>query len=84
MILHFFCPTCEEDVKKLFGDKEQIQKTHLCEKCHRPLMTVLNPPTLNSVEKIDNGCMEKAVEYDEQKANLIKEASNKLKHNKKR
>ena len=84
MILHYFCNQCNIEVKKLFGNKEQAKKTYLCEICNSTLMRVINPCTVNIVEKIDNGCMEKAVEYDERKVSAIKETNQKFKANRKK
>ncbi len=79
MILNFFCNTCFHKTEKLIGLKSKPEKSYFCEKCNYPLTRTLNAFSSNFIEKIDNGNMEKAVEYDEKIAQEIKKNSRKLK-----
>lgn len=83
MILNFFCDTCVKDSKILIAPKEKMQRYYACQVCNGALKRVMNGPTTNSVQIIDNGQMEKAVEYDEKKVIEIKDASRKMKLGKK-
>lgn len=81
MILNFICENCHKKTRKIFSIKPIDTLKFKCEFCNGILIRNFGPPSANSIEIIDNGIMEKKVEFDLKKVEAIKINSNKIKHN---
>jgi putative FmdB family regulatory protein len=59
-LFRYRCPACEVDVSKLHAAKARPE--YCCEKCGGPLVRNPRGPSTQTVERLDNGAMGKAVE----------------------
>lgn len=81
MIFNFFCEICNKYYSKLITMRNTIAQNPICEVCNGKLKRELSAPSSNSIEIIDNGIMEKKIEFDSKKVNELKKDSKKMKKN---
>lgn len=61
-VYYFKCPKCEAMARRLL-QPEQVKDYHIdCPECDSSMKRFVKPPSTNTVERLDNGAMPRAVE----------------------
>lgn len=76
MLINYRCKTCENSISKIILNVEDVKGVIPCLECGGFLERIIAGPTSNAVEIIDNGFMPRNVEYDINRSELRKDASN--------
>lgn len=61
-LYHFECPVCMEKTRKILSLKVYRQRKVACKNCNCELSRVVEPPTSQVMETLDNGLMPKKLE----------------------
>ncbi len=78
MLINYVCKTCDNQISKILVNPEDVRGVIPCMECGGFLERVIGGPSSNSVETIDNGFMPRTVEFDSNRNDLRKEASNRF------
>lgn len=75
MIVNYFCNKCCKKISKIYNNYKDIKSDIICNFCNDIAVRTLGCPTSNTVEIVDNGFMERSVEYDEQRSHHLRKIS---------
>jgi putative FmdB family regulatory protein len=73
---HFECPSCSHRRTKLLSVSKS-KEAQKCEKCGGEMVRNISPPTSQTLERLDNGFMNRAIERPVDAERLYKERANK-------
>lgn len=81
MIINYFCDVCRKKTSKVYDTTADIALKAVCKTCGALCQRSLGCPSSNTVEVVDNGFMENAVEYDAQRAAHLRQAAKQHSYN---
>lgn len=75
MIVNYFCNKCCKKISKIYNNYRDVESNIICKYCNLLALRTLGCPTSNTIEIVDNGFMERSVEYDEQRSHHLRKIS---------